>query len=371
MNLPNPENDGKFPEAAGYFDFSMTGKLLLSGQKRADLLQGITTNDIDKLLPGQSIDAFFLDKFGKIQTSTKILAFKQHFILLLPFLQTEKIAERLEKDARLLKCNIENITFDYALLNIMGDNAKEQLTKMLGKIESNSFTLHSLHSIVFQHKGGVDKAKEQATLEDFQVQTSTPFPSFNSINSGVDFTIIKSNRAKLQNFDLLIPKDGLEKVMTKLKQNKIIKQDTQSFENQRIKSGYPQFGTDYDEANNPIELGPAANRFLSENKGCYVGQEIITKLRHKANEKTAIKLVKLTSNNQKKPFKKGTLVYHRQKESERIRYTEVGTITSSSVDKESKKAYSLAYFKKPFYDTLKGRDLFTGKSKIVTKTTFF
>ena len=371
MDIKDSENATKFPNNSGYFDFSMTGKILITGEKGTDFLQGITTNDINKLLPGQSCNAFILDKFGKIQTSIKILAFKKHYMLLLPFLQTEKITTKLEKDAKLMNCQVDNVTFDYALLNIMGRNAKEQLIKTLGKIENNSFTLHSLHSKVFQHKGGVDKAKEQATLEAFQVQTSTPFPSFKPINSGVDFAIIKSNRAKIPNYDILVPKDGLEKVMTKLKQNKIIKIDSELYEIQRIKSGVAQFGTDYDEDNNPIELGVYTSKYLSDKKGCYVGQEIITKLKDRANEKTAIKLVKLMANKQKKPFKKGTIIYHRQKEKDKIRYTEIGHITSSSIDKEDKKIFSLAFLKKPYYETLKGKDLFIGKDKIVNRTTFF
>ena len=352
-----------FPKQAGYFDFSMTGKILLQGEKRIELLQGLTTNNLNNLLPGQSIQAFILDKFGKIQSPLTILQFKKDPLLLLPFLQTDKISGQLTTAAKLLDCEIQNMTFEFALLSVMGKNANELLEKTFGEIEPHSFTLHSLHSIVFQHKGGVDKAKEQSTIPSFNDTKKTPLPGFTKIKGEVDFAIIKSQRTTIQNYDLLIPKDGLEKVMTKLKQTSITKQNPELFELQRIKDGFLQWSTDYNESNNPIELSEYANKFLSETKGCYLGQEIIARLKHRADSKTAKKIVQLTAKNQlskSSTIKVDDLIfYNYQGETKQI-----GKITSAAHGNGTQITVAIAYLKKPYYDELVSKEVLVGDARI-------
>ena len=48
----------------------------------------------------------------------------------------------------------------------------------------------------------------------------------------------------------------------------------------RIEAGYPAFGTDMDETTIPVEAG-LVERAFDHDKGCYTGQEVIVRIRHR------------------------------------------------------------------------------------------
>ena len=61
----------------------------------------------------------------------------------------------------------------------------------------------------------------------------------------------------------------------------------------RVESGRPVFPTDMDGATIPLEAG-IADRAISFDKGCYVGQEVIVRVLHRGQGRVARRLVGLT-----------------------------------------------------------------------------
>src|SRR5262245_66278133 len=53
-------------EGAGVVDRSMLGKVTVTGRDRQAFLQGMLTNDVKALGPGQGTEAAFLDAHGKV-----------------------------------------------------------------------------------------------------------------------------------------------------------------------------------------------------------------------------------------------------------------------------------------------------------------
>lgn len=67
--------------SAAWIDLSTRGKIRVTGQDRARLLHAMSTNDIKNLQPGKGMYAFFLDTKGRILVDTYIYNFGESLLL--------------------------------------------------------------------------------------------------------------------------------------------------------------------------------------------------------------------------------------------------------------------------------------------------
>ncbi len=68
-------------EHAAWIDLSHRGKIRVSGEDRARLLHAMCTNHVEQLKPGEGCYAFFLNAQGRILADANILCFEDHFLL--------------------------------------------------------------------------------------------------------------------------------------------------------------------------------------------------------------------------------------------------------------------------------------------------
>ena len=68
-------------ESAAWIDLSVRGTIRVNGDDRARLLHAITTNHIHQLRPGTGCYAFFLDAQGRVLADANILCREDHFLL--------------------------------------------------------------------------------------------------------------------------------------------------------------------------------------------------------------------------------------------------------------------------------------------------
>jgi folate-binding protein YgfZ len=87
----------------------------------------------------------------------------------------------------------------------------------------------------------------------------------------------------------------------------------------RIESGIPKFGVDIDETNLASEAGIEA-RAISYSKGCYIGQEVISRIRAFGQVAKSLRGLRLSTELSRLP-QKGDKVFHDGKE--------VGYVTSA------------------------------------------
>src|SRR3989344_6251019 len=111
-------------EHFGLFDFSLEGKIKVSGRDRVDFLQGLVSNDVKHLKTYRGIYAAFLNRFGKILSDCFIYSCNDFLLEFLPFVQKKKILEKLQQEALLSEVAIEDVSFSYALLSLQGKKAK-------------------------------------------------------------------------------------------------------------------------------------------------------------------------------------------------------------------------------------------------------
>jgi folate-binding protein YgfZ len=91
-----------------------------------------------------------------------------------------------------------------------------------------------------------------------------------------------------------------------------------ALEARRIEAGTPVFGVDMTTDTIPLEAG-IESRAVSMTKGCYVGQEIVVRILHRAHGRVARRLVGLAA---AEPIARGSSVYADGRE--------VGTVTSAA-----------------------------------------
>ena len=111
-----------------------------------------------------------------------------------------------------------------------------------------------------------------------------------------------------------------------------------AFEIARIEAGIPRFGQDMDESNIPLEAG-LENRGISFSKGCYIGQEVISRIRTYGQVAKALRGLRLGDTAAPLPAKGDKLL----KEGK-----EVGYVTSAVASPKLNAKIALGYVRKEF-----------------------
>ena len=82
--------------------------------------------------------------------------------------------------------------------------------------------------------------------------------------------------------DLILSLGLLEEVRGRLEESGMRPLDSDSWDTLRIESGTPLFGVDMTEETIPVEAG-IEHRAIDYEKGCYTGQEVIIRIRHRGH----------------------------------------------------------------------------------------
>jgi tRNA-modifying protein YgfZ len=199
----------------GWLDLSARSRLLIKGADRKRFLHGQVTNDVNRLQPGQGCYAFIVTAKGKIESDANIYCLEDAFLLDFEPGLSQRIAARFEKYVIAEDVQIEDVSRKYAMFTVQGPDASPPT-----------------------HVGGYS------------------FPNARGTSRG---------------FDLFVPAG--EKIDLPGKRC-----SEEALETIRIESGIPRFGVDMDETNLAPEAGIEA-RAISYTKGCYIGQEVISRIR--------------------------------------------------------------------------------------------
>jgi len=217
------------------------GHIAVTGSDRVRWLNGMITNNVRDLAPGHGVYAFLLNPQGRIQADLYAFNRGNDLIIETGSAQVTKILEIFDHYIIMDDVQLENLTGRLAVIAIAGP-ASSQLLKAL------------------------DFAQEVSELQ-FSVHQW----------DGADLTIVRGDNPNVPNFEIWAPSQcGSEIVKVLLEAGgELIGGETQ--ESFRIFCGIPKYGQDIRERDLPQETGQ--ERALNFNKGCYVGQEIVERIR--------------------------------------------------------------------------------------------
>jgi aminomethyltransferase len=105
---------------SAWLDLSSRGKIKLVGEDRARLLHAMTTNHIQQLTPGAGCYAFFLNDKGRILADANILCLTDHFLLDVEPEVRESLYQHLDRFIIADDVTLEDITGATATIAIEG-----------------------------------------------------------------------------------------------------------------------------------------------------------------------------------------------------------------------------------------------------------
>lgn len=224
-------------ERAAWLDFSDRGKIKVTGEDRARLLHAMTTNHIQQLAPGQGCYAYFLSAQGRILADVNVFCRPDHFLLDTEPETREKVYQHLDKFIIADDVTLEEVTAETATIALEGPLSGDILSTLQAPVPEEPF----------------------ANLE-----WGTRLIARLSYAGGLGYT-------------LLAPASERDELIGQLESAGASAAGQDAFEIVRIEHGKPRYGRDLSER----FLAQEANQphALHFSKGCYLGQEIVERVR--------------------------------------------------------------------------------------------
>jgi folate-binding protein YgfZ len=227
---------------SGVYDLSRRAKISLTAGDRVRWLNGMVTNNIRDLEPGRGVYAFLLNPQGHILGD--LYAYNRGDSLLLDTdrLQVEKILAVFDKYIIMDDVEVSNLSDQLTSVGIAGPKSREAL-------QAAGFEFSELRPLQFV---GIAWQQIRATL-------------------------LRGDNPSVESFELWLAPADVGKVYEALVNAGAKPVGTAAIELLRIASGIPSYGVDIRERDLPQET--EQERVLNFSKGCYVGQEIVERIR--------------------------------------------------------------------------------------------
>lgn len=273
-------------DGASLFDLHERGMLQVAGRDAREFLNNLCTQDVKKLAPGQSCEAFLTTAKARVVAHVWIWQRKPDtFLLDMAPGRSEKVLQHLNQFLISEQVELGGLPFEMGLLRLIGPRAA-QIVKDAG------FTAVRSHPL-----------------------TGLP---------GVDFLLPNEDEDAGFMFEKLI--DG-----------GAVKGSSETYNLLRIEAGLPEFGIDIDENRLAMEVNrPQA---ISYSKGCYLGQETIVMARDRGQVNRLLMGIKVSGNAALAP---GTKLFRGA--------DEIGQVTSSVFSPRLSQVIALAYLRRGSWD---------------------
>lgn len=292
---------------AGVIDLSCRSRLCLTGADRARFLHGQVTNNVKDLKAGQGCYAALVTAKGKLQSDLNVYCLADELLLDFEPGLSAGVAERFEKFIIADDVQVVDVEPHYGLLSVQGPKTAEVVAKL-----------------------GLGLTVPEKPLH------------FTKITDATLGEIYCMNHARglATGCNLFVPKGALAAVADKLiaaaKEFGGRVCGWQALEMVRIEAGIPRFGVDMDETNLAPEAG-IESRAISYSKGCYIGQEVIARIRTYGQVAKALRGLILPDDLRELPAP-GAKLYSGEKE--------VGMLTSAIASPAFHKNIALGYVRR-------------------------
>jgi aminomethyltransferase len=107
-------------EGAGWLDLSSRGRIVARGRDRARLLHAITSNEVKKMTPGSGCYAFLLSPQGRIQADLNLFCFEDHFLIDTEPELREKVHQHIKRYIIADQVELEDVTSQTGCIGVEG-----------------------------------------------------------------------------------------------------------------------------------------------------------------------------------------------------------------------------------------------------------
>ncbi len=227
--------------ACGVHDLSWKRYFLISGRDRVRWLNGMISNNIRDLTAGHGVYAFVLNPQGHILGDLYVYNRGDDFVLETEASQADKLYPHLKRFIIMDQVEFKPAE-DWVGIGIQGPRAEE-----------------TLHAVGLEH----------SALQPLQ---------FVQVKYGeAEVTLVRSDHPISPAYELWLAAGHAPALWDALLKGGATPVGAQALELARIAAGIPHYGQDIRERDLPQETGQM--RALSFTKGCYIGQEIVERIR--------------------------------------------------------------------------------------------
>ncbi|HKZ71729.1 MAG TPA: aminomethyltransferase family protein, partial [Nitrospirota bacterium] len=244
-------------KGAGIMDASHRGKVRISGRDRTAYLQKILSQDVNKLTPGSGAYSTLLDVKGRMLAYMRIYCDEESFLIDTEPGLNETIVQTLNHYLFREDVAIEDVTLKYGLVTIQGPRSRELLSRVTG----------------------------------IEISDMAECAHLNPVINDIHCKVVRTTYTGEEGYDIYAPWDDLHPLwlhtlwrwLTKENENNppITLFGLDALETLRIEAGTPLYSVDMDEDTIPIEAN--LDHAISYDKGCYIGQETISRIKFRGH----------------------------------------------------------------------------------------
>ena len=222
---------------AAWLDLSARGRIVVRGRDRARLLHAITSNEVKTMTPGTGCYAFLLNSQGRIQADLCLFCHADHFLIDTEPELRQKVQAHIKRYIIADQVELEDVTASTAAIGLEGPGTAAILAELGAPVPEAAYS----------HVVWADATVAAVTV------TGQP---------GVR---------------IFCPAEQAADLVHRLETAGAVAASAEDARLVRIENGKPRYGEDIRETSLPQETGQM--HAVSFNKGCYLGQEIVERIR--------------------------------------------------------------------------------------------
>jgi folate-binding protein YgfZ len=244
---------------AAWLDLSARGKIKLTGEDRARLLHAMTTNHIQQLTPGSGCYAFFLNDKGRVLSDANVLCRPDYFLLDVEPETREPLYQHLDRFIIADDVTLEDTTDATATIALEGPQALD----------------------VIERAGA-----------------PVPEAEYSSLDWGA-CVVARLNSTGSLGFFIFAPIAEKSALISRLEAAGAEPADAEAARVVRLEHGKPRYSEDISDRFLAQEANQA--HALHFSKGCYLGQEIVERVRSRGQIHRMLKSVILDTTEAPEP----------------------------------------------------------------------
>jgi folate-binding protein YgfZ len=217
-------------------------QIALTGSDRVRWLNGMVTNNVRDLGEGHGVYAFLLNPQGKIQADLYAFNRGESLVVETERAQVDAVLQIFDRYIIMDDDEVENLTGKYVAVSAVGPRSIATLAA-IGMI----------------------------------VPVLRPLEFGETQWEGTAVTVVRGDNPAVPDYKIWVSPEKVEEVRNALVQAGTEDVHADALEALRIACGIPKFGVDIRQRDLPQETGQ--ERALNFTKGCYIGQEIVERIR--------------------------------------------------------------------------------------------
>lgn len=266
----------------GLIDLSSRGRISVSGAEAVMFLNGLITNDMKTLEENHWMPAAFPNVQGRLLAAVRVLRRANDFLLDTEAVTRQKVVKLIERFTMAGDFKVADLTNETRQISLQGRSASALLEKI--------------------------------TLPN-------------------EKTIIPATHTAEAGFDLIVSAEQKDSLWQTLVAAGAIPVSAEVVEILRIEAGIARYGIDMDESNVVTETN--LDDAVSYTKGCYLGQEIIVRIKHRGHVAKKLTGLRFAS---EQPVELGTLIRSTEDK-------EIGRVTSATFSPKLGTTVGLGYLR--------------------------